>query len=171
MLESTIVAPIASRSSGPTAFTVACVPTGMKTGVGIAPCGVVTMPARACVCSQRAEISKRSGWPGVSGEEEVSMIGDIERFRGETRLTGQRGRAQCITRVVAERCRTRALLVSVQFFNSPTRRPSTSAPTTTRTWPRAASRPAMASMIVWLTECDKVSIDGGSIWIANANLM
>jgi hypothetical protein len=99
------------------------------------------------------------------------MIGDIERFRGETRLTGQRGRAQCITRVVAERCGNRALLDSVQFFNSPTRHPSTSAPTTTRAGPSAASRPAMASMIVWSTECDNISIDGGSIWIAYADSM
>ena len=38
----------ATRSSSPLrAFTVAWVPTGMNTGVGIEPCGVCSTPARA----------------------------------------------------------------------------------------------------------------------------
>jgi hypothetical protein len=39
--------PHSSSSSGDNAFTVACVPTGMKIGVLIIPCGVLSAPARA----------------------------------------------------------------------------------------------------------------------------
>ena len=41
------VAPNLCRSRGETALTVACVPTGMNTGVSIVPCGVCNNPARA----------------------------------------------------------------------------------------------------------------------------
>ena len=41
------LAPIARTSSGCSVFTVALVPTGMKAGVGMSPCAVWTMPARA----------------------------------------------------------------------------------------------------------------------------
>src|SRR3989441_3836171 len=47
VLASTIWAPAVRRSSGPRAFTVACVPTGMKIGVSTTPCAVVSRPARA----------------------------------------------------------------------------------------------------------------------------
>jgi len=39
--------PASSRSRRVTAFTAAAVPTGMKAGVSMAPCGVVRRPARA----------------------------------------------------------------------------------------------------------------------------
>jgi hypothetical protein len=37
---------------------VACVPTGMKTGVSMVPCGVCSKPARARVCGHSATTSK-----------------------------------------------------------------------------------------------------------------
>ena len=58
-----IVAPSSSNCAGVRAFTVACVPTGMKTGVVISPCGVENVAVRAL--PSRAEISK-----------EKSMISD-----------------------------------------------------------------------------------------------
>jgi hypothetical protein len=42
-----ICEPIWTSSSGVIAFTVACVPTGMKIGVSILPCVVVREPKRA----------------------------------------------------------------------------------------------------------------------------
>src|ERR1700680_4704201 len=42
-----ISAPSSSSSSCVRALTVACVPTGMNTGVSISPCGVVSRPRRA----------------------------------------------------------------------------------------------------------------------------
>ena len=45
--DSTIVAPSALRSSGSRPLTVARVPTGMKVGVSMRPCGVSKTPARA----------------------------------------------------------------------------------------------------------------------------
>src|SRR3989338_7585372 len=42
-----ICAPVCVRSSGDNAFTVACVPTGIKIGVWTTPCGVVKEPERA----------------------------------------------------------------------------------------------------------------------------
>src|ERR1700681_487279 len=49
-----------SRSRGSSPLTVACVPTGINTGVSISPCAVCKIPARAPVCGQVAWISKRS---------------------------------------------------------------------------------------------------------------
>src|SRR5690348_7507078 len=40
-------APVARTVPGASAFTVACVPTGMKAGVATAPCGVMISPQRA----------------------------------------------------------------------------------------------------------------------------
>ena len=40
-------APSRSRSAEDSAFTVACVPTGMNTGVSTSPCAVASTPARA----------------------------------------------------------------------------------------------------------------------------
>ena len=42
-----ISAPMLFRSSGESVLTVACVPTGMKTGVWTVPCDVVSSPLRA----------------------------------------------------------------------------------------------------------------------------
>src|SRR5580704_11309735 len=47
-----------SNSRGRIPFTVACVPTGMKTGVSTSPCAVWRMPARAPVTGHTAWISK-----------------------------------------------------------------------------------------------------------------
>ena len=55
-----------NSSSGATALTVACVPTGMNTGVWIAPCGVWSRPARAALPAARATISNRSGSSSAS---------------------------------------------------------------------------------------------------------
>jgi len=46
------------RSRGSRPLTVACVPTGMKTGVSMSPWAVCKIPARAPVCGQVAWISK-----------------------------------------------------------------------------------------------------------------
>jgi hypothetical protein len=40
-------APVARTASAVIAFTVAAVPTGMKTGVSISPCAVCSTPVRA----------------------------------------------------------------------------------------------------------------------------
>src|SRR5712671_2221979 len=40
-------APVARTVPGASAFTVACVPTGMKAGVATGPCGVMISPQRA----------------------------------------------------------------------------------------------------------------------------
>ncbi len=48
------------RSRGSRPLTVACVPTGMNTGVSTSPCAVCNIPARAPVCGQVAWISKLS---------------------------------------------------------------------------------------------------------------
>src|SRR4051812_49033446 len=48
-----ICAPSAWSSSGEQHFTVAWVPTGMNTGVSIAPCGVATRPRRALDVASR----------------------------------------------------------------------------------------------------------------------
>jgi hypothetical protein len=40
VLPSTIFAPVAATSPGVSVFTLPCVPTGMKVGVGTSPCGV-----------------------------------------------------------------------------------------------------------------------------------
>src|SRR5579883_777243 len=55
-----IAAPASRSSSGVTLFTVACVPTGIKMGVGIKPCGVVTTPARAHVSGHSDSIVKEN---------------------------------------------------------------------------------------------------------------
>src|SRR5687768_4241788 len=85
-----IGAPRSSRSRCVTAFTAPCVPTAMKAGVSIAPCGVVSTPRRAapCVCvtsKLNADISSRTIidyvkklrvgiiYGGRSGEHEVSI--------------------------------------------------------------------------------------------------
>src|SRR4051812_36904697 len=49
-------APVAATPSGVIALTVAVVPSGMKTGVSITPCAVVSRPSRAA--PSRARISK-----------------------------------------------------------------------------------------------------------------
>ena len=49
-------APVAATASGVIALTVAAVPTGMKAGVSMAPCAVVSRPSRAA--PSRARISK-----------------------------------------------------------------------------------------------------------------
>src|SRR5215813_6268163 len=50
-------APVAGTVPGASAFTVACVPTGMKAGVATGPCGVMISPQRAVpsVASRRKE--------------------------------------------------------------------------------------------------------------------
>ncbi|EKD33848.1 MAG: hypothetical protein ACD_75C02575G0001 [uncultured bacterium] len=48
-----ICALISVRFSGVTALTVPCVPTGMKTGVWITPCLVLTSPLRAAHSEER----------------------------------------------------------------------------------------------------------------------
>ena len=45
-----ICAPTSRSSAGDTAFTVPCVPTGMKIGVSITPCRVSSRPRRAFDC-------------------------------------------------------------------------------------------------------------------------
>jgi hypothetical protein len=45
------------------AFTVPCVPTGMKTGVSTTPCGVVSRPRRAREEESVARSSKDMGQP------------------------------------------------------------------------------------------------------------
>src|ERR1051326_7797329 len=49
-----------SRSRARTPLTVACVPTGMKTGVSTSPCAVWRMPARAPVSGQTTCSSNRN---------------------------------------------------------------------------------------------------------------
>src|SRR3954466_3604852 len=51
-----ICAPVSATVSGNMAFTVAAVPTGMKTGVSMTPCAVVSRPRRAA--PSRATMSK-----------------------------------------------------------------------------------------------------------------
>ena len=48
-LESTVCAPSSARREGRTPFTVARVPTGMKSGVSTGPCAVASVPRRADV--------------------------------------------------------------------------------------------------------------------------
>src|SRR5688572_22215237 len=50
-----IEAPISSRSRCSAAFTLPCVPTGMKAGVSTTPCGVVSVPSRAAPSEARSE--------------------------------------------------------------------------------------------------------------------
>src|SRR5882757_6724754 len=56
-----------ARSRGVTPFTVACVPTGMKTGVSIVPWAVWRRPARAWVIGHSAWSSKNMRRMGESG--------------------------------------------------------------------------------------------------------
>src|SRR5881628_157286 len=66
-------APAASRSSGVSALTVACVPTGMKTGVSTTPWAVVRRPRRAApsVASRWNVMGSITGeaWRGVSYDQ------------------------------------------------------------------------------------------------------
>jgi len=60
VLASKTVAPVALRLSTVCAFTVAWVPTGMKTGVSTGPCRVWNLPARAWepdACRSRVKLS------------------------------------------------------------------------------------------------------------------
>lgn len=54
-----ISAPSSSSASCRSAFTVACVPTGMKEGVWMAPCGVFKTPRRAPVGSVLLTLNER----------------------------------------------------------------------------------------------------------------
>src|SRR5258707_10079166 len=56
-----IVAPASRNSSGETLLTVACVPTGMKMGVRMLPCGVLIVPARAQLWGHSASIVNENG--------------------------------------------------------------------------------------------------------------
>ena len=59
MLAKTICAPSASRSPDASDFTVACVPTGMNTGVSTGPWLVCSNPARASpqrACTENAAL-------------------------------------------------------------------------------------------------------------------
>ena len=49
--------PICSSVAGKMPLTVDFVPTGMKMGVGMSPCGVWKTPARACVEGSSATMS------------------------------------------------------------------------------------------------------------------
>src|SRR4051794_17969956 len=57
-----MLAPIARTSSGCSVFTVAFVPTGMNAGVGMSPCAVWTVPARAApsVASRVKQVIRNS---------------------------------------------------------------------------------------------------------------
>src|SRR5260221_12133981 len=70
-----MLTPTARRSSGPSALTVACVPTGINTGVCTAPWGVVSTPARAAGCRQRPTTVKASGWaPRVCADPGAAWV-------------------------------------------------------------------------------------------------
>src|SRR6266404_3090562 len=58
-----ISAPSSSRTSWVRPLTVACVPTGMNTGVSITPCGVVKRPQRAPVASVLARSKEKLTHP------------------------------------------------------------------------------------------------------------
>src|SRR6188768_2853285 len=91
-----IAAPIPSRSRCSVAFTLPCVPTGMKAGVSTVPCGVVSVPRRAAPSAARRLNSKgdtgiistsvaklRVGviFGGRSGEHEVSIASAAAIFK------------------------------------------------------------------------------------------
>ncbi len=66
-----ICAPSACRSSGAIAFTLPWVPTGMKMGVSIVPCGVCSRPRRAPVCGvdvQQLEAHQRGRHPLIAAQ-------------------------------------------------------------------------------------------------------
>jgi hypothetical protein len=69
-LESTSVAPRSATCAGVSVLTVACVPTGAKTGVWRVPCGVENVPVRARLL--RAVMVK-SNIRGIIQDAPVSM--------------------------------------------------------------------------------------------------
>src|SRR6266571_2443712 len=100
VLARTIWAPSSSRSRRVTAFTAPAVPTGMNTGVSIAPCGVVRVPARAR--PSRASIVKENAfmldphpivdWPhDHAGQGRAALRRALGRARGEPALRGLGG--------------------------------------------------------------------------------
>ena len=66
-----ICEPASFKSRGNTPFTVACVPTGIYTGVSISPCGVCKIPARAPV----------SGSVFISSNEKNSLFKALSPVR------------------------------------------------------------------------------------------
>src|SRR5271165_5972937 len=56
-----ICVPISLSSRGSSALTLACVPTGMNTGVSTTPWGVVSLPRRALVCKSVLRSSNIAG--------------------------------------------------------------------------------------------------------------
>ncbi len=81
MLASTICAPTALRSAGESVRTVACVPTGMNTGVSTVPWGSVREPERAA-----------PDWPSIQKSNMVNAkceLGNVKwpasgQFRNST---------------------------------------------------------------------------------------
>ncbi len=73
-------APVAATASGVIALTVAAVPTGMKAGVSILPCAVVSRPSRAA--PSRARISKPIRHGVRSGSVIVRTAGPPARNAG-----------------------------------------------------------------------------------------
>src|SRR6266516_3769830 len=70
-----ICAPASSSIAWVRALTVPCVPTGMKTGVSMAPCAVVSRPLRASLAGSAARLSK------VKGLFMMNRCGDRTRLR------------------------------------------------------------------------------------------
>src|SRR5271156_904376 len=67
-----ICVPISRSSRGSSALTLACVPTGMKTGVSTTPCAVVNFPKRAFVCEsvlRSSNIARRFNQNGAVEHE------------------------------------------------------------------------------------------------------
>src|SRR5580658_4295159 len=99
-----ICVPISSNSRGSRAFTLACVPTGMNTGVSTMPCAVRSFPRRALVCESdlsrsNISIAERNVHQQVRGDffnllfegGEVAVPGQLQPRGGfEQRFTGHR---------------------------------------------------------------------------------
>src|SRR5688572_1625962 len=74
----TMRAPAELTSAGVSAFTVACVATGMKHGVGTTACGVVSVPARAVpwvrTSSNRTAMTPRDPHGVAVRQEAVALL-------------------------------------------------------------------------------------------------
>src|ERR1019366_8726931 len=83
-----ICVPISWSSRGSSAFTLACVPTGMNTGVSMTPCAVVSFPRRALVC----ESVLRSLNISVNQNRNAAPTNDFLVARDQGKPVNARGR-------------------------------------------------------------------------------
>src|ERR1039457_715762 len=84
-----ICVPISRSSRGSSALTLACVPTGMNTGVSTTPCAVVNRPSRALVCASVLSSSNIAQRVNQNGAVEHEILRSGSRSFGVARQVQQ----------------------------------------------------------------------------------